>query len=75
MQQRTTTLLVSKTTRNIYETTDNEHFANVTTGTEGVLTPEQVKTTLAIPLRLNAAHQQNKYLIELIKRLGLAIEN
>ena len=75
MQQITPTLLVGKSTRYIYTIdTETNTVTNITNGIEKVCTPEEIKATFIIPIRLNQLAQQNENLITLIKILKLGIE-
>lgn len=73
-EQSNAVLLRAKGTSRIYATVDGVRFENLTDGVCGTLTQEEATGVFTIPIQLNAAHQQNKYLIELIKTLKLAIE-
>ena len=75
MQQITQTLLKSKFTNYIYTIdTETNTVTNITNGIEKVCTPEEIKATFVIPIRLNHFAQQNENLITLIKILKLGIE-
>ena len=75
MQEITQTLLIGKSTGYIY-TIDHKTntVTNITNGIEKVCTPDEIKATFVIPIRLNQLAQQNPNLITLIKKLGLAVE-
>ena len=75
MQQITPTLLKSKLNDYIYTIdTETNTVTNITNGVEKVCTPEEIKATFIIPIRLNHFAQQNENLIRLIKILKLGIE-
>ena len=75
MQQITPTLLKSKFTRYIYTIDDKTNtVTNITNGVEKVCTPDEIKATFIIPIRLNHFAQQNENLIRLIKILKLGLE-
>ena len=75
MQPITPTLLKSKLNDYIYTIdTATNTVTNITNGIEKVCTPEEIKATFVIPIRLNHFAQQNENLIKLIKILGLSLE-
>ena len=75
MQQSAPTLLKSKLNGYIYTIdTETNTVTNITNGIEKVCTPEEIKATFVIPIRLNHFAQQNENLIKLIKILGLSLE-
>ena len=75
MQQSAPTLLKSKLNDYIYTIdTETNTVTNITNGVEKVCTPEEIKATFVIPIRLNHFAQQNENLIKLIKILGLSLD-
>ena len=75
MQQSAPTLLKSKLNDYIYTIdTATNTVTNITNGIEKVCTPEEIKATFVIPIRLNHFAQQNENLIRLITVLKLAVE-
>ena len=75
MQQSAPTLLKSKLNDYIYTIdTETNTVTNITNGIEKVCTPDEIKATFIIPIRLNHFAQQNENLIRLITVLGLGLE-
>ena len=75
MQQSAPTLLKSKLNGYIYTIdTETNTVTNITNGIEKVCTPDEIKATFVIPIRLNQLAQQNENLIKLIKILGLSLD-
>ena len=75
MQQSAPTLLKSKYNDYIYTIdTKTNTVTNITNGIEKVCTPDEIKATFIIPIRLNQFAQQNENLIRLIKILGLSLD-
>lgn len=72
-------MLLKAKNGNIYEyhdRTDTEvSLTNLTTGAEGKIPNERMKSLFTIPLRLNQMSEENPNLKELIKLLNLSYDN
>ena len=68
-------LLLHKKTGSVFRHLGGTKFRNLTTGTDGELEAEKVKTLLAIPVRLNQLVMINPKLVTLIEQFNLEVIN
>ena len=65
------TLVLSKTTKDIYEVLPNDWYINLSSGKSGRISPTDASKYFKVGLVLQSMVMQNENLVSLIKVLGL----